>query len=190
MLPGTPAQVGVSKHQGFPCKGQSQPGCQARFELAGPSPLPQPGPGSRPSTDSLREWPELPWVVAAKQMTIPPWSSCPCQLLPGLSPRVPSRCGWATKAGEGLLASKAPRLAKRGVHLDLPLPGGLPPFSSVAQSCLTLCDPMDCSTPGFPVHHQLPEFTQTHVHRVGDAIQPSHPLSSPSPAFDLSQSQG
>ena len=54
-------------------------------------------------------------------------------------------------------------------------------FSSVAQSCLTLCNPMNCSTPGFPVHHQLLEFTQTHVHRVGDAIQPSHPLSSPSP---------
>ena len=53
-------------------------------------------------------------------------------------------------------------------------------FSSVAQLCLTLCKPIDCSTPGFPVHHQLPEFTQTHVHWVGDAIQPSHPLSSPS----------
>ena len=54
-------------------------------------------------------------------------------------------------------------------------------FSSVAQSCPTLCDPMNRSMPGLPVHHQLPEFTQTHVHRVGDAIQPSHPLSSPSP---------
>ena len=54
-------------------------------------------------------------------------------------------------------------------------------FSSVAQSCPTLCDPTNCSTPGLPVHHQLPEFTQTHVHRVGDAIQPSHPLSSSSP---------
>ena len=54
-------------------------------------------------------------------------------------------------------------------------------FSLVAQSCLTLCDPMNRSTPGLPVHHQLPEFTQTHVHRVSDAIQPSHPLSSPSP---------
>ena len=54
-------------------------------------------------------------------------------------------------------------------------------FSSVAQLCATLCDPMNCSTPGLPVHHQLPEFTQTHVHRVSDAIQPSHPLSSPSP---------
>ena len=49
-------------------------------------------------------------------------------------------------------------------------------FSSVTQLCSTLCDPMDCSTPGLPVHHQLSEFTQTHVHRVGDAIQPSHPL--------------
>ena len=64
-------------------------------------------------------------------------------------------------------------------------------FSSVTQSCLTLCNPIDCSTPGFPVHHQLSEFTQTHVHRVADAIQPSHPLSSPSPpAFNLSQHQG
>ena len=52
---------------------------------------------------------------------------------------------------------------------------------SVAQSCPTLCDPMNHSTPGLPVHHQLPEFTQTHVHRVSDAIQPSHPLLSPSP---------
>ena len=60
-------------------------------------------------------------------------------------------------------------------------------FSSVAQSCPTLCDPMDCSTPGLPVHHQLPEFTQTHVHRVSDAIQPSHPPSSPSPAPNPSQ---
>ena len=54
-------------------------------------------------------------------------------------------------------------------------------FSSVAQSCPTIYDPMNCSMPGLPVHHQLPEFTQTHVHRVSDAIQPSHPLSSPSP---------
>ena len=54
-------------------------------------------------------------------------------------------------------------------------------FSSVAQSCPTLCDPMNRSTPGLPVHHQLPEFTQTHVHRVSDAMQPSHPLSSPFP---------
>ena len=64
-------------------------------------------------------------------------------------------------------------------------------FSSVAQSCLTLCDPMDHSMPSLPVHHQLLELTQAHVHRVSDAIQPSHPLSSPSPpAFSLSQHQG
>ena len=64
-------------------------------------------------------------------------------------------------------------------------------FSSVTQSCLTLCNPVDCSMPVLPVHHQLLEFTQTHVHWVGDAIQPPHPLSSPSsPAFSLSQHQG
>ena len=59
------------------------------------------------------------------------------------------------------------------------------------QSCLTLCEPMNCSMPGLPVHHQHQEFTQTHVHWVGDAIQPSHPLSSPSPhALNISQHQG
>ena len=64
-------------------------------------------------------------------------------------------------------------------------------FSSVTQSCLTLCNTTDHSMLGLPVHHQLPEFTQTHVHRVSDAIQPSHPLSSPSPpALNLSQHQG
>ena len=63
--------------------------------------------------------------------------------------------------------------------------------SSVAQLCLTLCDPKYCSTPGFRVHHQLPELTQTHVHWLGDAIQPSHPLSSPSPpAFNLFPASG
>ena len=63
-------------------------------------------------------------------------------------------------------------------------------FSSVAQLCLTLCDPMNRSTPGLPVHHKLPEFTQTHIHQVSDAIQPSHFLSSPSPAHNPSQHQG
>ena len=59
------------------------------------------------------------------------------------------------------------------------------------QSCLTFHDPVDCSTPGLPVHHQVPEFTEIHVHRVSDAFQPSHPLLSPSPpAFNLSQHQG
>ena len=68
-------------------------------------------------------------------------------------------------------------------HLDCPV-------SSVAQLCPTPCNPMNCSTPGLPVHHQLLEVTQTHVHRVSDAIQPSHPLSSPSPAPNPSQHQG
>ena len=64
-------------------------------------------------------------------------------------------------------------------------------FSSVAQSRLTVCDPMNHSMPGLSVHHQLLEFTQTHIHQVDDAIQPSHPLSSPSPpALNLSQHQG
>ena len=63
-------------------------------------------------------------------------------------------------------------------------------FSSVVQPCPTLCNPMDCNTPGFPVHHQFPKLAQPHVLWVSDAIQPSHPLSSPSPAFNLSQHQG
>ena len=64
-------------------------------------------------------------------------------------------------------------------------------FSLIAQLCSTLCDPMDCSTPGLPLHHQLPEFTQTHVHWVSDAIQPSHPLlSSSPPTFNPSQHRG
>ena len=86
------------------------------------------------------------------------------------------------------------RPRKEGINLLVGLrlkPWKFSQFISVAQLCLTLCDPMDCSTPGLPVHHQLAEFTQTHVHRVGDAIQPSHPLLSPyHTAFNLSQHQG
>ena len=68
--------------------------------------------------------------------------------------------------------------------------GSVNQFSSVTQSCPTLCDPIDCSTTGLPFHHQLLELTQTHVHRVGDAIQPSHPLSSPfPPTFNLSHTR-
>ena len=74
---------------------------------------------------------------------------------------------------------------------SIQLDGASVQFSSVAQSCPTLCNPMNRSIPGLPVHHQLLEFTQTHVHRAGDAIQPSHPLSSPSPpAPNPSQHQG
>ena len=80
---------------------------------------------------------------------------------------------------------------KRHLLLGRKVMTNLVQFSSVAQSCPTLCDPMSCSMPALPVHHQFPEFTQTHVHRVGDAIQPSHPLSSPSPpAPNPSQHQG
>ena len=86
------------------------------------------------------------------------------------------------------------RLVHWHLKMTSQIPGWQSPsvqFCSDAQSCPTLCDPENCSTPGLPVHHQLLEFTQTHVHRVGDAIQPSHPLSSPSPpTFNLSQHQG
>ena len=91
---------------------------------------------------------------------------------------------WTEKPG-GLQSTGLQRVGHNGVtSLSLSLHFSslfLAQFSSVAQSCPTLCDPMNPSTLGLPVHHQLPEFTQTHVHRVGDAIQPSHPLSSPSP---------
>ena len=88
-----------------------------------------------------------------------------------------------------------PYVALSCIYIDLGLVSGFGwwdvQFSSLTQSCLTLCNPMDCSTPGLPAHHQLPVFTQIHAHRVGDAIQPSCPLSSPSPpAFNLSQHQG
>ena len=77
---------------------------------------------------------------------------------------------------------KCLKLAAYFLHLETPgLPTCSVQFSSVAQSCPTLCDPMNRSMPGLPVYHQLPGFTQTHAHRVSDAIQPSHPLSSPSP---------
>ena len=87
-------------------------------------------------------------------------------LQPGIEPVTPAFNPWTTREVPVLISA----------HL-----------SSVAQSCPTLCDPMDRSMPGFPVHHQLPEFTQTHVHRVGDATQPSHPLSSPSPPANCQQ---
>ena len=96
--------------------------------------------------------------------------------------------------GERSLADYSPWDHKRvGPNLVPTPPAPAPPsvqFTSVAQSCPTICKPVDCSTPGLPVHHWLLEFIQTHVHIVGDAIQPSHPLSSPSPpAFNLSQHQ-
>ena len=77
------------------------------------------------------------------------------------------------------------------IYLQYPFPSTSVQFSSLAQSCPALCDPMNCSTPGLPVHHQFSELTQTHDHWVGDAIHPSHPLSPPSPpALNLSPHQG
>ena len=82
-----------------------------------------------------------------------------------------------------IFSKKCAKIHVRNFHLThlkiwhaLSICTGSVQFSSVPQSCLTLCDPMDYSTPGLPIHHQLLEFTQTHVHRVGDVIQPSHPL--------------
>ena len=93
---------------------------------------------------------------------------------------LPQHTSYDNKVSQKVLVKKEKHVLKQDTLL----------FSSVAQSCLTLCKPMDCSTPGLPVHHQLPELTQTHVHWVGDAIQPSYPLSSPSPpALNLSQHQ-
>ena len=84
---------------------------------------------------------------------------------------------WKLKLAKELSHEICPEYKRNGEYSKF----GSDQIRSVAQSCPTLCDPMNRSTPGLPVHHQLPEFTQTHVHWVNDAIQPSHPLSSPSP---------
>ena len=117
---------------------------------------------------------------------------------------LPIRCEgilWESLSRESLMCATRGFLATLKIHLKFTsgpllrnprISGFSKPaqYSSVTQSCPTLCNPMDCSMPGFPVHHQLPELTQTHVHWVGDAIQPSPPLSSPSPpTFNLSQHQ-
>ena len=98
---------------------------------------------------------------------------------------------WRTSEGPGT-GGGGPENFHEQLYRKRPyeIPDNIVQFSSVAQSCLTLCDPLNRSTPGLPVHHQLPESTQTHVHWVGDAIQPSHPGSSPSPpALNPSQHQ-
>ena len=93
--------------------------------------------------------------------------------------------------GDGIPPELFQNLKDDAVSAALNMPVNLETFSSVAQVCLTLCNPMNCSTPGLPVHHKLLEFTQTHAHRVSDAIQPSCPLSSPSlSAPNPSQHQG
>ena len=108
------------------------------------------------------------------------------------------RVPWtARRSNQSILKEVSPMCSLEGMMLKLKhhyswiSQDPLVQFSSLTQSCLTLCDPTDFSTPGLPVHHQLPEFTQTHVHRVSDAIQPSHPLLSPSfSAPNPSQNQG
>ena len=115
---------------------------------------------------------------------------------PGGGSLLHSQGRWITIIGSrGRKAVDRPRgpwLKERlGPFKEGPYNTAISSVSSVAQSCPTLCDPMNRSTPGLPVHHQLPEFTQTHVHEVSDAIQPSHPLLSPSPpAPNPSQPQG
>ena len=91
------------------------------------------------------------------------------------------KAGYAVVTGKGQFSFQSQRKATPGKEKE----------SEVTQSCPTLCDPMDCNTSGFPVHHQLLKLAQTHVHQVSDAVQPSHPLSSPSPpALNHSQHKG
>ena len=130
----------------------------------------------------------LPWTFAQSVV-----SALSCVLCPFLAGSFPPAFSQLTHPIPGKQASS---------FIGLSLPFSLPlseffqslihtQFSSVTQLCPTLWEPMNCSTPGLTVHHQLPEFTETHVHRVGDAIQPSHPLSSPSPpTLNPSQHQG
>ena len=136
-------------------------------------PCPSPSPRVHSDTRPSSQWCHL--VISS---SVVPFSSCP-QFLP-ISECFPMSqlFEWG---GQSTGASTFASVLPMNISVQ---------FSSVAQSCPTLCAPMNCSTPGLPVHHQLPEFTQTHVHWVSDAIQPSHPLSSPSsPAPNPSQHQ-
>ena len=136
-------------------------------------------PSSRASSQP-RDWIQVSWIAGTFFTTEPPGKPMKTgvsrlSLFQGIFPTQGSN--------RGLLHC-------RQILYQLSYQGGpVIKFTSVTQSCPTLCNPMNCSTPGLPVYHQLLEFTQTHVHRVGDAIQPSHPLSSPSPAPNPSQHQ-
>ena len=130
-----------------------------------------------------------------KELKIGWWREEPREGLGGLNQRkVSARTLWGPQLGKNEMDRNhkfifSDQQAVRADVLTLNTKGAVQ-FSSVAQSCPTLCNPMNCSTPGLPVHHQLLEFTQTHVHQVSDAIQPSHPLASPStPALNPSQRQ-
>ena len=120
------------------------------------------------------------WTLIGKSGSVSCGVIAPLLLGPGAHKVLfPQSCGSSGGSMVGLMATSSSLLHLKPLRQSTadPLP---PQFSSVAQSCPTLCDPVNCSTPGLPVH-QLLEFTQTHVHQVSDAIQPSHPLSSPSP---------
>ena len=123
------------------------------------------------------------WCHSAISSSVVPFSSCPQSLPASESFPMSQLFTWGSQSiGVSALTSFLPKKSQQDSWVQ---------FSSVAQSCPIPCDPMNCTTSGLPVHHQLPEFTQTHVHRVDDAIQPSHPLSSPSPpAPNPSQHQG
>ena len=134
-------------------------------------------PGGLQFIGSQKSWTQLKWLsthaLEAQKLRI-----CLQCRRPGFNPWV-RKIFWRMATHSSILVWRIPRTEE---------PGGLQSvvlhpiqFSSVTQSCLTLCNPKNRSTPGLPVHHQLLESTQTHVHRVSDAIQPSHPLSSPSP---------
>ena len=128
---------------------------------------------------------DLPTIIPpVSHHRAPSWGPCTIRQCPTSSLLYTGECTYVS--AEGLFS---PYFFYHGADLDRVMWNNQ--FSSVTQSCLTLCDPMDCSMPGLPVHHQLLELAQTHVHWVSDAIQPSHPLSSPFPlAFNLSQHRG
>ena len=128
----------------------------------------------RPAASTFRKHVFQPLQAVTEALCVPHFTPTPQQ------PR-PAVCGLVALAPFSQCEADQPKDFLKGHQVQ---------FHSVTQSCPTLCDPTDRSTSGLPVRHQLPEFTQTFVHQVGDAIQPSHPLSSPSPTLNLSQHQG
>ena len=154
-------------------------------------PCPSPTPGACSNSCPLSQW-----YYPTISSSVVPFSSC-FQSFPALGSFPMSQ--FLASGGQSIRASASASVLPLNIQGWFPLrltgwisfqSNGLSRVfsSSVTQSCPTLCNPMNHSTPGFPVHHQLPELAQTHVHLVGDTIQPSHPLSPPSlPAFNLSQ---
>ena len=167
---------------------QSQKSSRAYFHQRHPGirrPSLQP---SQPCLSQRLTWP--PWV-SRLSVTVHPGVPAAPAVCSTLHPLPPQKLGLALQNSAQTSASQE---SVQGPSLLLALSTAVTSlwFSQSVQSLSRVwpCDPMDRSTPGLPVRHQLPESTQTHVHRVGDAIQPSHPLLSPSPAFSLSQHQG